>query len=356
MLPFDDKLKISEFSQVLDSNLLTNSYKLLWLDVIFSEVLLGRNELYFKDIVIGMVKRAWYPVIKFKLSFGIQDQITVLVNYIENMFFFLISDKDFDLETFLLNSDDNYIKSSLKNLEKYVPYRLLSPFVEGLQCKKDAQKNAIIIEASQKSKEILYKIDEINKKIILNENWARYFIKNQVFIKAWLDYNFIQYLQKKNPSVPAISLKIKEPLKRELLEKTKIWKTILSEVPFNDIYTGNLLEVNNLSLDHFIPWSFVLHDENWNLIPTTKNMNSSKNDRLPNLDKYLERFIDSQYRALETMYKKKMYKVLEEYSTVYPLIDVRNLMIKEIFFKQLKNVIFPLHQTALNQGFAIWEK
>lgn len=37
-----------------------------------------------------------------------------------------------------------------------------------------------------------------------------------------------------------------------------------------------------ISIDHYVTWSFVLHDELWNLIPTFKNINSYKGNNIPN--------------------------------------------------------------------------
>jgi hypothetical protein len=46
------------------------------------------------------------------------------------------------------------------------------------------------------------------------------------------------------------------------------------------------LKPKDISLDHYVPWSFVVHDQLWNLIPTTKSVNSKKSDLLPS-KKYL---------------------------------------------------------------------
>ena len=34
----------------------------------------------------------------------------------------------------------------------------------------------------------------------------------------------------------------------------------------------NISKYGGMSLDHFIPWSFVLHNEIWNLYPMYKNL------------------------------------------------------------------------------------
>lgn len=82
-----------------------------------------------------------------------------------------------------------------------------------------------------------------------------------------------------------------------------------------DIYTGKDFTKENyeiyggLSIDHFIPWSFVLHDEMWNLVPTFKNINSSKSDKLLNYNRYIDDFCDMQYMAVTYILEKESKKI-----------------------------------------------
>ncbi|MBK5968358.1 MULTISPECIES: HNH endonuclease domain-containing protein [Thiorhodovibrio] len=49
---------------------------------------------------------------------------------------------------------------------------------------------------------------------------------------------------------------------------------------------------------HHLPWSFVVHDQLWNLIPVPPSVNSAKSNRLPAAD-YLEPFTRLQHQALQ---------------------------------------------------------
>jgi hypothetical protein len=124
-----------------------------------------------------------------------------------------------------------------------------------------------------------------------------------------------------------------------------------------------------MSIDHFIPWSFVLHDRLWNLIPTSRSINSSKSDLLPPLETYLDSFINLQYRAYTTAVKIG-YKnnILEDYltlsennfttSSLVPPPGDRGpgvIVPPESEFKEImQNTIIPLYRIARNQGFTIW--
>lgn len=134
-------------------------------------------------------------------------------------------------------------------------------------------------------------------------------------------------------------------------------------MPLYDIYTGkeftneNYEKFGAFSIDHFIPWSFVLHNEVWNLYPMFKNINSEKGNKLPDKDRYLEQFCECQYRAfLITKKISKLKKISEQYLTVKEDI----LTIEEsdrghdAFISAMEQTIQPLYQIANNQGYGIW--
>ena len=47
----------------------------------------------------------------------------------------------------------------------------------------------------------------------------------------------------------------------------------------NSFWRG--IDEEKYNVDHFIPWSFVMNDELWNLMPMDSSLNSAKNNRLP---------------------------------------------------------------------------
>ncbi len=120
-------------------------------------------------------------------------------------------------------------------------------------------------------------------------------------------------------------------------------------------YTDHPVSANDMSLDHFIPWSFVLHDRLWNLAPVSKSINSSKSDLLPDLDSHLESFVDLQYRAYITAVENSFSsKLIEDYIVLGQGVDVSGIIREPEFKDILKNTITPLHRIALNQGFGVW--
>ena len=55
----------------------------------------------------------------------------------------------------------------------------------------------------------------------------------------------------------------------------------ITKRPIREIYTDREIGLDVLSIDHFVPHSYISNDELWNLIPMSKSLNSSKNNRLP---------------------------------------------------------------------------
>ena len=113
-----------------------------------------------------------------------------------------------------------------------------------------------------------------------------------------------------------------------------------------------------LSIDHFIPWSFVLHDEAWNLVPMFRDSNSSKHDALPPLDAYLRPLCEQQFDALLTVRGRggRHRSVYESYMAVDPmaLSYERTPGALDSFTDAVSRAITPLYQIARNQGFPLW--
>ena len=89
-----------------------------------------------------------------------------------------------------------------------------------------------------------------------------------------------------------------------------------------DFYTDEILEENNISVDHVIPFSYMYSDDIWNLVLTKKENNSSKSNHIPTqniIDKLKERnkdlvnnmedckFKDDLILAIENNYVDKFY-------------------------------------------------
>lgn len=361
-VPYSREVDYITFSRVLKDDRVVASYKMYWLLAILDEVQEGNVEIEFRKLITRMIAYAWYPISKFRLYFGAWDNLGKVVNYISDTYNLKPNINKGELIDFIYNSNDKELNKMIKNLTYNVPHKFLSPFYEGI-AKEPSLKTVMIL--SKEHKRWIYEIyrnsDEENC-IRIREGWDDYLKYNYKMIQGWVYYKLVCFLQKRNPNVPGIAMKLEAPLNRKLTTQTKIWTSIIERKNIIDLYIGlpftkeNYKEHGNLSMDHFIPWSFVLHDQMWNLVPTFKNINSQKSDNLFNYEDYIEGLAKLQYDAFCFVVDDKRENEIEEYRGILRVPDAvafRGEGSYEEFFKRYKEGTCPIYNIAANQGFKV---
>lgn len=363
----------ARMERMISGGSMTNSYKILWLRGIFEEVLAGSCEIPLKRITVRMCAAAWYSVSCFRLSFGSWDKMPECVTYIQGLTGLAATASVETVVETIYELSDNNLSQMLEERCRYVPHLLIRCFYEkelraeqerlGRHLTNTGIMNAIISANASGALGAPYVFNEERSGLVVAPEWVKYFRENRYVIQGWLDMRFVNYLQSRNPSVPAIPLKVHPPMKRDLGAATKYWKEAVSAGNMAEIYSGvKFCEEGYhmrgpLSIDHFIPWSFVMHDEPWNLVPMFRNENSAKGDRLPDLETFLAPFARQQFDALMlTRNTVRHRKILEAYLEVDEnLLGYENRReCFDLFENRLGRVIRPLHQIAENQGFPIW--
>ena len=81
-MPQSDLVDYRVFSRLLDDDKVVASYKMYWLLGILDEVALGNTEIEFKRIISRMIVYSWYPLLQYKLNYGMFDNLKKPVNYI----------------------------------------------------------------------------------------------------------------------------------------------------------------------------------------------------------------------------------------------------------------------------------
>ncbi|MCD8316832.1 MAG: hypothetical protein LUB61_05475 [Eggerthellaceae bacterium] len=367
-----DISKAGYLERMLERN--AASYKYYWLCAIIEEIQAGTLEMSYVRLVARMVADVWYPVVYFHLYLGAGDKLQALVEYLRDTYELKNDSEPANIIQVIEGqySRDQKLRKLVNDRTNNVPYRLIRPFYEdGIRDAKskdaswnDARTDNVIYGLNRQNAEgCIYRFNAQRNGIEVDPEWAEFIRQNLPVIDGWLDFRLTQYLQARNPSVPSISLKLHRPKKRNLKDATEYWKCAISTCHLREIYSGNpFTEINfdeygALSIDHFIPWSFVMHDEPWDLVPMFKNTNSSKNDRLPDYDEFFIPFCDQQFEALINVALKKPFnKIVEPYLMLDPEIrhyeDSDRSRIR--FQEALTKVINPLYQIAYNQGYAIW--
>ncbi len=356
--------KSTKLEQMLEHH--TTSYKLYWLFAVLMEARNGQQILTFRQVVIRMVTLCWYSITQFRLNLGAVDRIDGLVRYLSGKYPLPVDILEEELHAFLTRLNDPEAERHYGNFYRYVPYRLLQPFFSAeLSRIPDPMKNRIIESNSRTSKDVFYRVFARERKIAIQPDWFEYVQANQAVIHGWILYRLIGFLQKRNPSMPGIPLKISAPRTRDLSAARQFWKALARLQPIVDIYTSNELSPSNfkrfgsLSVDHFLPWSFVVHDEMWNLVPTFRHINSSKRDRLPCLDAFFDGFCELQYTAFTAACRHhRLRRYAQDYISLDPALVCclkSGRPGSRTEFKQtLRNAIFPLYRIAFNSGYAEW--
>ena len=363
-LPYSEELNIEYLGRLFDNT--SECYKFFWFKSILAKVTEGKNELTYEELIDEMITDAWYMVTEYHLNLGPKDTLESLVNLIRQKNPNLKScEKKSVIIDFLKNTVDKEIMNRKRTLTRNVPYRLQAPFMNHLKGKEwEVGERELISKINQESRLMYYfaSLNGLSTKIVVQQDWTNYIIKNQEIIRGWLEYKMILYIQKRNPSVPGIGDKLYPPQERKLDRIKKYWKMILSLEQVQEIYGNQILNESDLSIDHFVPWSYVAHDEMWNLSPTTKSINSSKSNNLPNWDIYFEKLARQEFQSYQLMWKydtihKEFEKCAREHinnEDIRYRVYRRNLEFEE-FAGELKTIILPVYQSAQNCGFGSWQ-
>ena len=187
-----------------------------------------------------------------------------------------------------------------------------------------------------------------------------------------MQYKKVQFLQDRNPGVPGIIYKIcpENEGARKLDHARALWRTTVEVTgrPIKEIYTGKDILLNTLSIDHFVPRSYISNDELWNLTPMSKFLNSSKNNRLPSWDDFFVPFAKYQYYLYSLIFpsdpNKKSSALIERFekcrkNNVNAIWASESLYIAgnsdTQFMSILDHNLRPIYEAAQLQGYDTWK-
>lgn len=368
ILPENDKLPINLLSRILKDK--SESYKLFWFKAIVDSVCEGKTIIAYDDLINRMIAEGWYMVREFRLNLGPSDAIEMIIKEIEKYTQLKPSEKKENIIKYLNENTNAEIKKAQTRLKKNVPYRLQAPFM-GHLTEAQWRNYDVVSEMANTNSRIIYYYEKSNsnkKQIRINEIWIEYIIRNQVILKGWIQNELIKYLQRRNPNVPGIPLKLEPKDKRQLDKSKKFWKAAIEIWDVKDIYTDEIFsaktfaEYGNIDIDHFIPWSYVASDEIWNLTPTFASINRSKSNYLPSRNNDYEKLAYQQYKAFvlsnENKEMKKLFKEYKHNNLNNEDLNVKlyreNIREKE-FCDTIVNIVKPVYLSASNMGFADWD-
>lgn len=367
-LPYSEELNIGYLSKLFENT--TNCYKFFWFQAILRKMDGVRSRFTFDELINEMIADAWYMVTEYHLRLGplgITDNLEEVVKYIHEKYGFAPAEKREKILEFLQEVEEKRIIKYKSDLTLNVPYRLQVPFYDEINIARsmwNGSKKILISEINRQKRLIYYfaRISGLRTIIEVDEVWAEYLLKHKEILKGWTQLKLIQYLQNKNPSVPGIADKIEAPISRDIERVRKYWKLIIQiDSSLRDIYGDILLKDEKISVDHFVPWQYVAHDELWNLHPTIKSINSSKSNSLPSWKLYFNSLGKLEYRAYEL--KNQNETLAREFQKIAPYHlnnqQIRNQLYaegldKNSFIERLEHVVKPVYESAQMSGFREW--
>ena len=353
-IPQSDILSTNRLGKIFSNTVAT--YKFFWfVSILQIHAKTQSLKINVWDIVIRMVANAWYPIHYFRLSFGKSDSLFEIVMELQRITQIPI---DANAETIIAGIkdrfDDKQVKKLLTTLTLNVPYRFLSPWI------KTSDDKLMVARSQTLENGCLYSLHKDNGEfyIELNPVWDAYLHSHYNILVDFAYWNLTQFLQTRNPNVPAIPNKLIRPDSRNSLTKQHDYWDLVMKIggPIQCIYTNKLLYPQDYDLDHFIPWSFVSHDLLWNLIPSDGSINSSKSNKLPDMDLYLPKLAKMQQYAIQTVLKTdKEPKVMEDFVSLGYTPKELSEMSFERFREVYERTFNPMSQIALNMGFETWK-
>ncbi|MDO4942726.1 MAG: HNH endonuclease domain-containing protein [Lachnospiraceae bacterium] len=371
---YHNTLDIEGFSQMMKDP--SYCYKFYWLEAIVDIISEGTQDTTFDAIIDEMICNAWYSVREFHIHLSGMQADGLVRDGLERAVLKLTELSDLPANASKVeiknairehNADLKLAKEQLTNM---VPGRALAGFFS-----KSAEE--VPWRSIRRLTEYIRWIDstvirlpytfgdssKLKKEIYFNSDWMRMIQDNTVNILGWIQYEKVKWLQNNNPEVPGLIYKLApmDEKMRKLNNVRKLWEGILDVREVRDVFTGNPIATKQYDVDHFIPWSFVMNDELWNLMPMDSSLNSSKSNKLPKWDPFFITFAANQYsmyllihereelhKRFEACYRDNLHSIWAGQELYRPGNT------KEEFYNILQKNMQPVYDSARRQGYEIW--
>lgn len=371
-----NSLDIEGFSHMLKDP--SYCYKFYWLEAIVKLIAEGVKETTFDAVMDEMICNAWYSVREFHVHLSgmqvdgqVRDGLERAVLRLSKLSDLPANASKLEIKN-AIKEHNQELKAAKEQLTNMVPYRALAGFFQKADSVADwgsVRRMTAYIEQINRDVVLLpYTLGEgskLNKQIHFQPSWMEMIQDNTVSILGWIQYEKVKWLQNNNPEVPGLVYKL-APLDekmRKLNNVRKLWEGILELSKVRDVFTGEAVVPKQYAVDHFIPWSFVMNDELWNLMPMDSSLNSSKGNRLPKWDPFFERFAANQYLLYGFIHEKSgIYKLFEGCyrDNLHSIWAERELYRKgnsqEEFYNILQKNMQPVYDSARRQGYEIWNR
>jgi len=369
-----NRLDIESFSHMMKDP--SYCYKFYWLEAIVQLISEGVQETTFDAVIDEMICNAWYSVREFHIHLsGMQadgqvrdglERAIICLSEVSNL---PANASKVEIKN-AIKEHEAELKSAKEQLTNMVPYRALAGFFDKAEETADwgsVKRLTAYIQRINRDVVLLpYTLGEsskLKKEIRFQPSWMEMIQDNTVTILGWIQCEKVKWLQNNNPEVPGLIYKL-APLDekmRKLSHVRKLWDGILDIRSINDVFTGEHINKDKYDIDHFIPWSFVMNDELWNLMPMDSNLNSSKSNRLPVWDDFFGNFARNQYIMYDLLHERDGIRNLYEACYRDNLHSIwanqelyRKGSTEPEFYNILEKNMRPVYDSARRQGYEVW--
>ena len=371
---YHNTLDIEGFSQMMKDP--SYCYKFYWLEAIVDLISEGIQETTFDAIIDEMIGNAWYSVREFHIHLSgmqadglVRDGLERAVLKLAELSGLPANASRVEIKNAIAEHNQE-LKPFKEQLTNMVPYRALAGFFAKSNIAADWNSVRRMTEYVREIDSTLIRLpytfgnsSKLKKEVYFNEEWMRMIQDNTVNILGWIQYEKVKWLQNNNPEVPGLIYKLTpmDEKMRKLNNVRKLWEGILDICPVRDVFTGQPIEAKRYDVDHFIPWSFVMNDELWNLMPMDSSLNSSKSNKLPRWDPFFKVFAENQFGMYELIhFRPELHKRFEACyrDNLHSIWAGQELYrpgnTKEEFYNILQKNMQPLYDSARRQGYEIW--
>lgn len=373
---YHNTLDIEGFSHMMKDP--SYCYKFYWLEAIVQLISEGISETTFDTVINEMICNAWYSVKEFHVHLSgmmadgqVRDGLERAVLKLSELSNLPANASKVEIKN-AIKEHDTELKSAKEQLTNMVPYRALAGFF--VNAEQAAEWNSVrrmvaYIQMINRDVVLLpYTLGEsskLKKEIYFHPAWMEMIQDNMVSILGWIQYEKVKWLQNNNPEVPGLVYKLvpMDEKMRKLNNVRKLWKGILDISEVKDVFTGEAVVPKQYDVDHFIPWSFVMNDELWNLMPMDSSLNSVKSNKLPKWDPFFNRFAANQFLLYGFIHEKPgIHKLFEACyrDNLHSIWAGQELYRKgntqEEFFNILQKNMQPVYDSARRQGYEIWNR
>ena len=371
-----NSLDIEGFSHMMKDP--SYCYKFYWLEALVKLVSEGIDETCFDAVINEMICNAWYSVREFHIHLSglqadgqVRDGLERAILRLAELSDIPANASKVEIRN-AIKKHDNELKNAKEQLTKMVPYRALAGFFSKVDLPVEWESARRMISYIQRINAefvlLPYTLGEsanLKREIYFQKAWMEMIRDNMVSILGWIQYEKVKWLQNNNPEVPGLVYKLApmDEKMRKLNKVRKLWEGIIDLCEVKDVFTGDAVVSKQYDVDHFIPWSFVMNDELWNLMPMDSSLNSVKSNRLPKWDPFFTRFAENQFLLYGYIHSRpgirKLYEACfrDNLHSIWAWQELyRKGNTQKEFYNILEKNMQPVYESARRQGYEIWNK